>query len=840
MKKNNNVRTIVMLRRTLYLALFTCLLWIFSSADHSSALGSTIPPITIIESAPNNTVNISTAAFIFSSNVDGSTFECKLDDGGFEECISGQTYSDLPDGEHTFHLKTIYPDGATVGPLISHTWLIDTVPPDTTIDSGPDNPTHHIFAVFDFSGTDTGTDVAYFECSLDDSEFVECISPQRFEALSEGLHILLVRSIDAGTNVDPSPASYNWIVDLTAPETVITSGPEALINNSTASFHFLGSDHVTPAAGLTFECQLDSDAFAPCTSPQTYTGLNTGTHTFQVRAIDAAGNVDSTAASHEWTVETAVAPPGVTVTPTTVTVAEGGDTATYQLALASQPSAAVAITIATDGQTAVDPAALTFTSADWDRPQTVTVAAVDDPVVEGLHTGVITHTATSPDAGYDGIVIAAVTATIADNDAPALLGLPISLTIGEPNTTAAFQLRLATAPAAPVTINLSTSHPNQCTVPVSVVLNSDNWQTGLPVTVTPVNDSVDDGTQTCMVQGVASSADANYNGLALNPITVTVTDDDVASLAVEKSANVPVAAVGETITYQVRITNTGTVALNTLAAVDDKLGALPLDTTSLAPGQVAVASIAYVVQAADLPGPLHNTVTVTAKSAGGNDVSTSASASVTLATPGLSLSKTVGIAGIQPECTTSTTIQVPINTEVVYCYTVRNTGDTTFRSHTLVDSHLGTLLDQVAHELSPSAVFSVTVKAVLTTTTTNTATWTATSSNAAQSAAANQPAQDIVVTVGTAATVTLSTDDDDQDGDGIPDNVEGADDVDGDNLPNFLDLDSDGDGLPDNVEAGPDPRNPLDSTGDGLPDYLDPNTVPGAPAITVYLPVVSR
>jgi hypothetical protein len=43
--------------------------------------------------------------------------------------------------------------------------------------------------------------------------------------------------------------------------------------------------------------------YTGCTSPHSYTGLSVGSHTFRVRAIDAAGNVDATPASRSWTVE---------------------------------------------------------------------------------------------------------------------------------------------------------------------------------------------------------------------------------------------------------------------------------------------------------------------------------------------------------------------------------------------------------------------------------------------------------------------------------------------------------------------------------------------------------
>jgi hypothetical protein len=56
----------------------------------------------------------------------------------------------------------------------------------------------------------------------------------------------------------------------------------------------------------TFQCQLDGGSFSPCSSPKGYARLATGVHRFAVRAIDAAGNVDSTPSSTQWTVGRAV------------------------------------------------------------------------------------------------------------------------------------------------------------------------------------------------------------------------------------------------------------------------------------------------------------------------------------------------------------------------------------------------------------------------------------------------------------------------------------------------------------------------------------------------------
>lgn len=203
----------------------------------------------------------------------------------------------------------------------------------------------------------------------------------------------------------------------------------------------------------------------------------------------------------------------------------------------------------------------------------------------------------------------------------------------------------------------------------------------------------------------------------------------------------------------------------------------------------------------------------------------------------LAFSKTVGIQGITPACTTKADVKVPISTTVVYCYSVRNTGKLTVTNHTLVDNRLGMLLNGVTRILAPGASYSTTVTKTLTVSVTNVATWTATISGSVS--AASVVTTPVTHTVASAtARVTISGPNDDQDGDGIPDNLEKAGDPDKDNLPNFLDTNSDGDLVSDEDEAGPDPRNPRDSNSDGLPDFLDPKIA--IPARGVFFPIIRR
>lgn len=171
--------------------------------------------------------------------------------------------------------------------------------PDTTITSKPSDPTTSTSAQFSFTSTSA---TATFACSLDSAAFTGCTSPASYTGLAEGTHTFQVRASDQN-GVDPTPASYTWTVDTTPsqdttpPETTITSGPPATSTSTSASFAFTSSE-----ANSTFQCSLDSAPRVTCTSPQSYTGLSVGSHTFAVWATDPAGNTDATAATQTWTV----------------------------------------------------------------------------------------------------------------------------------------------------------------------------------------------------------------------------------------------------------------------------------------------------------------------------------------------------------------------------------------------------------------------------------------------------------------------------------------------------------------------------------------------------------
>ena len=119
--------------------------------------------------------------------------------------------------------------------------------------------------------------------------------------------------------MDATPASRTWTIqppDTTPPDTTIDTGPSGTVTSSSASFAFSANE-----SGSTFQCSLDSTtAYTACSSPKDYSGLAAGSHTFRVRAIDAAGNVDATPASRTWTIE----PPDTTAPDTTIETGPSG------------------------------------------------------------------------------------------------------------------------------------------------------------------------------------------------------------------------------------------------------------------------------------------------------------------------------------------------------------------------------------------------------------------------------------------------------------------------------------------------------------------------------------
>jgi hypothetical protein len=187
----------------------------------------------------------------------------------------------------------------------------DTTPPDTTFQVVPPALDNSTSVRFEFTANEPST----FTCQIDGGAAVACESPRMVVGLADGPHTFSVRATDLAGNVEVDPAVHGWSIDSTTPDTQIDDGPTGAVAAATARFTFSSLD---AGAGATFDCALDSDAFAACTSPHDLSALAEGAHMFRVRVTDATGNADPTPAERSWTVDT-VAPTVSIAQPTTPT-----------------------------------------------------------------------------------------------------------------------------------------------------------------------------------------------------------------------------------------------------------------------------------------------------------------------------------------------------------------------------------------------------------------------------------------------------------------------------------------------------------------------------------------
>ena len=268
-------------------------------------------------------------------------------------------------------------------------------------------------------------------------------------------------------------------------------------------------------------------------------------------------------------------------------VSETGTTDTLTLALESQPNSDVVLTITSGdtGEATVDPASLTFTNANWDSAQTVTVTGVDDTLwVDGTQTTTLTVSVddANSDDEFDAVADQTVSVSTTDDDGQ---GFTVAesgggTSVSETGTTDTFTVVLNAQPATDVVLTVASGDTGEATVsPASLRFTNANWNNAQTVTVTGVDDTLIDGTQTTTVTvsvDDASSDDA-YDPLPDQTVSVSTTDDDVPDVPDGPGFTV-VESGGSTSVSETGTTDTLTVVLDAQPASDVVLTVTSGDT----------------------------------------------------------------------------------------------------------------------------------------------------------------------------------------------------------------------------------------------------------------------
>lgn len=342
------------------------------------------------------------------------------------------------------------------------------------------------------------------------------------------------------------------------------------------------------------------------------TANSTATGTFDVESSQNGSTVAAQSGKATSTIN--VTPIGFSIVESSgsTSVTEAGSTDTFTVVLITQPVSNVVLSVVSGDPTEATavPATLTFTSANWNVPQTATVTGVDDLLDDGdiVSTVTISVVDGSSDDAYDPLLDKTVSVTTTDDDVATLTVNVFAASVAENAGAAATTVTITrnTSTTNALVVNLSSNDTSEATVPATATILAG--QSSVTVNLAAIDDAIVDGTQTATISASAS-------GFTGGSDVLDVTDNDSPTLTL----NVVAASVAEnssaaaTTVVVSRNTDTTNALIVNLSSSDTTEATVPATATILA-GQVSVTVNLDAVDDAILDGP--QAVTITAASAG--------------------------------------------------------------------------------------------------------------------------------------------------------------------------------------------------------------------------------
>ena len=273
-------------------------------------------------------------------------------------------------------------------------------------------------------------------------------------------------------------------------------------------------------------------------------GFVSGVATATVRDDDVAGLVLDSAPSSTY---------GST--------SEAGAQASFTVRLSSQPVAQVRLDISSSrpAEGLPSPAFLIFTPQNWSVPQAVAVAGQDDFVDDGDQGySLALDASNSTDGVYKQLGPVSLPVLNADDDvASIVVAAAPDLKTSEAGRNAAFSVRLASQPLAPVTIRLESSLLFEGRAsPLALTFSALDWNTPQTVIAIGVDDDIADGSRPYQINTLpASSLDPLYNGSDGADVSLSNEDDDAAGFLIASAGSLETDEAGRTATFMVRLSS---------------------------------------------------------------------------------------------------------------------------------------------------------------------------------------------------------------------------------------------------------------------------------------------
>ena len=220
---------------------------------------------------------------------------------------------------------------------------------------------------------------------------------------------------------------------------------------------------------------------------------------------------------------------GIKLSESMLNVTEGANTS-YTVELITQPTATVTVRVSVAGNNdvTVTPASIEFTTGNWNTPQTIRVDAGHDADAAPGAQAQLSHAGSG--GGYNGVTALGLTVDVADDDSQGITVSESTITVaeGEQQT---YTVVLKTEPTGPVTIEPVIEAGSDEDVRVSpqrLTFTPSSWNTAKTVTVSAAQDADSTDDEARITHSVAG-ADYGEAGTTADPVSVTVTDDDIPS-----------------------------------------------------------------------------------------------------------------------------------------------------------------------------------------------------------------------------------------------------------------------------------------------------------------------
>ena len=287
--------------------------------------------------------------------------------------------------------------------------------------------------------------------------------------LDEAAETFTVMLINASNATIKDGKAIGVIVDNDLPVVSVAADPTAVEEGETVTFTLKRAGDLTIPLTVSLNVTERGAFLADGTPTEAMFAVGASHTTLQVATLDddvdeANGLVTATiadGATHRaGDAARAIVPVldndvrGVTATPTTLAIPEGGS-ASYTVVLTSEPTADVtlAVLVPEDAEVAVDETELTFTAEDWNQAQTITGTAAQDADAVTDNPVTIRHAVSGGD--YDAVTAARVAVTIVEDDTPTLWIADAAAAEGDGEM--AFQVRLSVASSQTVTVEYATA-----------------------------------------------------------------------------------------------------------------------------------------------------------------------------------------------------------------------------------------------------------------------------------------------------------------------------------------------------------------------------------------------